>query len=302
MSEASSGGRPLRCDDAGHCSCIRIASIGHEGVWGPCSTSTKGGLQTWLNAQSSAAVDTYDVTKPTLTPEFLAQYDVILLQWLVSVGAQVNDGAPWAFSADEITALQNWVNAGGGVIALSGYQCSGNGCTIYDTTTVNQLLAFADIQFNSDDVLDPSQAGANDFYCWGGAIPLGAQVTASDPYVSCNWSSPIGAHVTDIGAFMGRSIKTTSAAVDCTDGKSDYVVHQQVGNGHVVAYGDEWATYAELWANSVSCVATDNDSGYSPCYQKSPEQVFQIPQFWYNAIKYASGAACFQIASPQIVP
>jgi hypothetical protein len=29
----------------------------------------------------------------------------------------------------------------------------------------------------------------------------------------------------------------------------------------------------------------------------------QIPQFWYNAIKYASGdAACFNVTSPPIVP
>jgi hypothetical protein len=41
---------------------------------------------------------------------------------------------------------------------------------------------------------------------------------------------------------------------------------------------------------------------YDPCYQKSAAQVFQIPQFWYNAIKYAaSSVACFTIMNPGII-
>src|SRR5258708_2613002 len=45
-------GHPGRCDDAGNCTCVTIASIGHEGVWGPCSTDSTTALQTWLNTQS----------------------------------------------------------------------------------------------------------------------------------------------------------------------------------------------------------------------------------------------------------
>ena len=62
-----------------------------------------------------------------------AQYDVLILQWMVTIGMQNNDGVAWVFSPADLSALQTWVNNGGGLVVLSGYQCPGNGCTIYDT-------------------------------------------------------------------------------------------------------------------------------------------------------------------------
>jgi hypothetical protein len=302
--DGGDGGRASRCDDAGNCSCINIASIGHEGVWGPCSADSTTALQTWLNTQSTAKVDNYDTTKPTLTAAFLAQYDVIILQWMVETGQQYTDGPAWVFSPAEVSALQDWVNQGGGIIALSGYQCNGSGCTIYDVTASNQLLSFSDIQFNADDVADPSKTSCQDCYCWGGSLPLGSAVAGGSSSVG-TWdqSSPIGIHVSDVGAYNGRSIKSTSATVDFTDGTNSYAVHEQIGKGHVFAYGDEWVTYSGEWLGTASCLSpgmfTDMNN---PCYQKSAAQVFQIPQFWYNAIKYASSSVqCFDITSPGII-
>ena len=74
----------------------------------------------YLNAQSSANVDMF-TTRPTLDATFLAQYDVLIIQWLVD-GVSGEDGTGyWTFSADEIQALDTWVKAGGGLITLSGY-------------------------------------------------------------------------------------------------------------------------------------------------------------------------------------
>jgi len=306
--DGGDAGHASRCDDAGNCTCIAIASIGHEGVWGPCSMDTTSALQSWLNTQSTAKVDNYDTVKPTLTPAFLAQYDVLLLQWMVATGKQNDDGAPWVFSSDEISALKDWVNNGGGLIALNGYQCNGNGCTIYDVTASNQLLSFTDIQFNSDDVLDPQNlpAGANcqDCYCWGGAVPLGAALPNGGASTVGTWdqTTPIGAHMSDVGAYVARSIQSTSATVDCTDGTHKYAVHEQIGKGQVFAYGDEWVTYSGEWFGTTACLNFPYDSGFDPCYQKSAAEVFQIPQFWYNAIKYASSSVtCFTIMSPGII-
>src|ERR1041385_7506725 len=64
---AGDGGHVKHCDDAGNCSCVTIASIGHEGVWGPCSSDNTIAFQNWLNTQSTARVDNYDTTKPALT-------------------------------------------------------------------------------------------------------------------------------------------------------------------------------------------------------------------------------------------
>jgi hypothetical protein len=116
-------------------------------------------------------VDNYDTVKPTLTPEFLAHYDVLILQWMVENGRQNDDGAPWQFSQAEVDALKDWVNKGGGVIALSGYQCEDPGC-IQDIVATNQLLSFTDIQLNKDVALNPKLVNSNAFYCWGGSLPL----------------------------------------------------------------------------------------------------------------------------------
>ena len=297
---SSDGGHASRCDDAGNCTCIAIASIGHEGVWGPCSSDSTTALQSWLNTQSTAKVDNYDTTKPTLTPAFLAQYDVLLLQWMVENGKQNDDGPAWVFTPAEISALQTWVEAGGGLIVLSGYQCNGNGCTIYDTAAPNQLLSFTDIQLNNDDVFDGTCA---DCYCWGGSLPIGSAFDAGAGLGTWAPGSPIGNHVTDVAAYIGRSIHSTTATVDLGDGTHQYAVHEQIGSGHVFVFGDEWVTYSGEWLGTASCLSPGMFTNmYDPCYQKSAAQVFQIPQFWYNAIKYAaSSVQCFTIQNPTVV-
>ncbi|WP_438002152.1 hypothetical protein WMF26_23700 [Sorangium sp. So ce185] len=294
-------GHQTTCDDEGNCTCINIASIGHEGVWGPCSSDSTTALQTWLNTQSTAQVDNYNMEKPTLTPEFLAKYDVILLQWMVTKGAQNDDGQPWQFTPDEVKALEDWVNSGGGLIALSGYQCNGQGCMIHDVTATNQLLSFTDIQFNADGVLDPARTNCANCNCWGGPVPLGGPLPGS--VGTWNQDTPIGKDIQSVGAYIARSIKSTTATVDCTDGTNNFAVHKEVGKGHVVAYGDEWVTYSGQWLGTAACI---NPQMYmdpnSPCYERSAAQVFQISQFWYNALKYAaSSIECFTIEDPAII-
>jgi hypothetical protein len=224
---------------------------------------------------------------------------------MVADGKQNDDGAPWVFTPDEVSALEAWVKAGGGLIALSGYQCNGQGCTIYDTTATNQLLSFTDISFNADDVLDPQKVSCGDCYCWGGSMPNGGPIAGTNVTNAGPWdqTSPIGAHITDVGAYIARSIKSTNASIDSTDGTNAFAVHEAVGQGHIFAYGDEWVTYSGEWLGTAACLQpsmfTDPND---PCYEKSAAQIFQIPQFWYNAIKYASSAVqCFTISSPGII-
>ena len=111
----SSGGQA--CADGGNCTCITIASIGAHGVTGS-DTGDNGDTQSfidWLNTQSNASVETF-TTKPTITADFLANYDVIIFQWLADVPCTSGPCAAssyWQFSSDEVSALQTWVNAGG---------------------------------------------------------------------------------------------------------------------------------------------------------------------------------------------
>jgi hypothetical protein len=285
----SDAGRPPKCDDAGNCSCINIASIGrpaHYGVAGLNSDNTNA-FTDWLNANSSASVDMY-MTHPTITADFLAKYDVLLIQWLTDS----NTGPYWTFSDDEINTLKKWVNDGGGLITLSGYDMNAE-----EVTPLNRLLSFTDISYDKDNVLPgcAMDGGTSLCYCWGNPVPLGGWMPG-----------PIGQNVTQVGAFYGRSIRPGNATVDCSDPATSkvYAAHEVVGKGHVFAYTDEWVTYSSQWlgTSSVNASAMYTDPN-NPCYMKSAADVFQVPQLWYNVIKWeASGTQCiFKIRDPGII-
>ncbi|MGA2451325.1 MAG: hypothetical protein ABTD50_21915 [Polyangiaceae bacterium] len=307
-------GRPKKCDDAGRCTCINIASIGTHGETGS-STGDNGDTSSftdWLNTESSASVDNY-TTKPTLTYDptntvdaaapgelLLNNYDVVILQWLADVPNPGPDAPAkdyWQFSPDEVSALQAWVNSGGGIVAMSGYDPNAG-----EIGPVNNLLSFTEMQYGATDVLGNCQlfdGGADSLcYCNQGATPLGP------PWAN----TAVGTSITQIGAFHGRSVLTSGAdaVVDIQDSTYTYAAHQAVGSGHVVVYTDEWVTYSSQWLT----VSGDAGGGvnysnpYDPCYQRSSGLIFQVPQFWYNVIGYAASAVnCpFTITLPPTLP
>jgi hypothetical protein len=272
---AADGGRPEKCDDAGHCSCINIVSIGQVAHYGANNDNTDA-FTAWLNSKSSATLSLI-TTKPTITASFLAGYDVVILQAL----EDGENGPFWQFSQAEQDALSTWVQNGGGLITLTGY-----GGDADEVDPDNQLLQFASISYNKDDILGTCP-GNEPCYCWGNSVPLGGWAAAS----------PISANLTQVGAFHGRSINSTGASsVVCTDGTTKYAVSQAVGKGKVFVYCDEWVTYTSQW---LAASTTTNPS--DPCYNMSAGQVFQVPQFWYNAIKWVSSdVPCFDISDPGI--
>jgi hypothetical protein len=271
--------RPQRCDDAGRCTCFNIASIGlpgHTGFQGGGMDSTTA-FTDWLNTQSSAGVDLYE-KRQTLSAAFLAKYDVLIVQWLVD-GISGEDGTGyWTFTPDELQALKNWVEAGGGIITLSGYDAQAQ-----EVTPLNQLVqAVTDMSYGTADVLG---AVSSSNYCLGESDPLSGWVQ----------SSPIGRHIEEVGAFHGRPIMVgPKGVVDCGSGTSVYAAHEDVGRGHVFAFTDEWVTYTSQW------YGIDAGGG---CADASANVVYQVPQFWYNAISYASQATrcMFTIANSPIV-
>jgi hypothetical protein len=270
--------RAQRCDDAGRCTCFNIASIGlpgHTGFQGNGSDNTTA-FTDWLNEQSSASVDMYE-TRPTLNAAFLAKYDVLIVQWLVDGYSGGNGMGYWSFSSDELQALKTWVEAGGGIITLSGYDALAE-----EVTPLNQIVqAVTGMSYGTADVLG-TVSGSD--YCLGESVPLAGWVQ----------TTPIGKHINEVGAFHGRPIEPgPKATVDCTDGTTVYAAHQDVGQGHVFSFTDEWVTYTSQW------YGIDAGAG---CADASANVVYQVPQFWYNAISYASQATqcAFTIADSPI--
>jgi hypothetical protein len=308
-------GQPEVCVDAGdggqRCTCIKIASIGNWGVTGGSQTGSQGDTSAfadWLNTASSASVDVYK-TKPNLTPDFLKNYDVLIIQWLADIscttaggggaGGRGGGGAGgcnaqsyWQFSTQEVSDLQAWVKGGGGIVSMSGYEPGSA-----EVAPVNQLLSFTEMQYGTADVLGTCQLfdGGVDTLCTcnAGAVPLGPP-----------WNNtPIGQNITSVGAYLGRPIVVNGAdaVVDIQDSKYVYAAHQTIGTGHVFVYTDEWVTYTSQWvSNDAGAAGINYTDPNGQCYGRASGEIFQVPQFWYNSIGWAASSVncAFTITPP----
>jgi len=273
-------------DDAGcNCSTLSVAVIGKPGKWGANPNGDPDtALQEWLNSSSAgtAKADNY-TTRVTLTSDFLAPYNVIIL---ASLSDDSNAGPFWTFDASEVAAFQDWVvNKGGGVITLTGY--SGNGSEI---NAPNQLIAFSGISYNSD--------GIYASYSW----PVSG-CAGSNPLSDWNRTDPVIANlsngITWVGVDNGRSINAPAdahvAATVPGPPVKNALVGKIVGKGHVLAYGDEWITYTTQWNGSGNPKTSD-----PTCKGALPQDVYQTAQFWYNMIKWSQpSATCFKIVDGQ---
>jgi hypothetical protein len=271
--DLDSGLRPKQCDAVtGRCTCVNLLAYGV--VEGQANEKDTTAFRDWLNTKSTANV-TLTAPRQTLTKDYLEQYDVIILQAL----GDSNAGPYWTFSAEEVAALQDWVETfGGGIIALTGY-----GSNSEEVNPLNQLLAFTGISYNKDDIL--ANCPDNLCYCWGNDVPIGG------------WSAthPAALDITQVGGFHGRSINPGDAEVIATQGGIVYAAGKQVGKGKVFAFADEWVIYSNQWLSGVDhSNIPQAEWQYNPCYDTAAAEwrdaayVFQVPQFWYNVVGWVS--------------
>ena len=261
--------------------CLTIGMLGRLPTYGavPGQDNT-GALQEWLNTKSSAAVDLI-TTDTTLSSEFLEQYDVLIFQAL-----EDREGGPlWTFGDEEKANLEAWLRAGGGLITLTGY-----GAQATEVNPTNDLLAFTGMSYKTDDILPNCTDGG--CYCAGNSVPL----RGFDP------AHPISQHISAVGAFHGRSIDAPSdAQVVASEGTLTYGATKQIDAGRVFMFADEWVSYTSQWQAGGGDPSCRTDPNHS-CYGRTADVFYQVPQFWYNALVWASGdAACFEIEDPAII-
>ena len=147
----------------------------------------------------------------------------------------------------------------------------------------NQVVqALTDMQYTATDTFDVTETG-NAEYCLGDTDPVTGWMPAPDP---------LGENITKVGAFYGRTIMAGGGTVDCSNTLfGTCSAHENVGKGGVYIYTDEWVTYTSQWAPTVQPAAYcaldgSTANGDFPAVQVA----YQVPQFWFNAISYASQA------------
>lgn len=276
-----SGGGITPPDGGTDPSCIRVGMLGRLPSYGAVpGMDNTAALQQWLNARSSAVVEVF-TTDTELTPEFLASYDVLILQAL-----EEREGGPyWSFTPAEVANFEAWVRAGGGLVTLTGY-----GANAQEVNPTNQLLAFSGLSYATDDVL--GTCPDNDCCCASNSVPL----------AGWNPEHPIGANMTRVGAFHGRSVLGAGAEIVVSQGNTVYGATKTFGDtGRVFVFCDEWVSYTSQW-DGTGAETCEMDPAHNLCVGRTAQVYYQVPQFWYNALKWASGnEGCFDIDDDTIV-
>lgn len=266
------------------CVCVKLVTWGGLGTYGAVpGMDGQDAIGAWLNENSTGDAD-YTAAKPAITAEYLAAYNIIVIQ----------DISSWpAFTAEEKAAFEAWVRGGGGVMSLNGYSANGN-----EMANVNDLLAFTTMSYvaSSDTSNEADRAALLGVCedCYGASVP------------QAGWSThPIGLNVKKVGAFHGRAVTAGSGEVVAQEGVNVLGAAAGVDAGRVFVFHDEWITYNSQWTGAglvTDCRQQEFSGPNQECLMEHPVLQYTLPQFWYNSLKWLSGdKACFDIEDGTIV-
>lgn len=304
---------PIRkkvCDDAGHCSCLRLALLGT--LDSAAANKDTQPFVDWLNGNSEGTASVTMVsTKPTIDAAFLGQYDILLV-------ANVNG---WTFRADEKAAVAQWVReTGGGLITLTGFTSSDG-----EPAATSQLIEFAGLRYQ------PPKAAENGqplpVYFKGGTVDLKQCLGWSGSYDPATTTpikfKPQGGSMTKltlnldyVGAFIGWGVsapaEATVVATDPVSNANIAVAYEVEGKGRIFVFGDEWVIFKSQWLPQGSPNNRQMDQ-YNPCwvpaangaegYFHSVQTLYQTKQFWFNAINWVAppNECNFVVKDPDVV-
>jgi hypothetical protein len=188
----------------GVCDCLRIATLGTPGPWGEGDV-----FDSWLDMRSNNGAA--DLADTVLTRELLNEYQVVVAQDLSVIER--------SYAPEEVTALSDWVSAGGGFMTLIGYADPD------EVVNVNTLLAAFGLSYGDQQIL---QRGG------GQTMPV------------TGWMAhPVTEGVSQIGVDNGYAVQ--GGSVIATEGGFDVLTAAQAGMGGVLMWGDEWITYNSEW-------------------------------------------------------
>jgi len=181
----------------------RIATLGEPGVH-PSDI-----FDNWLDKTGEkGAVALKD---KVLTTSLLSPYKMIVVR---------DVKAGHAYSTAEVTVLRKWVEAGGGLMTLSGFGGTD------ENVNVNRLLAPYGMSYGSTLVL------------YGGGTTLAVN----------SWvKHPVTTGVTRVGFDNGYEVFGTATTI-ASEGGYNIFKAKNLGAGHVLAWGDEWIMFDTEWS------------------------------------------------------
>jgi len=188
----------------GICDCLDIAIFGNEGA------NPSAEFQTWLEAQGTQ-VDRISLDNTPITAEILSSYDIVILDWLVRT-----------YSAEEAAVIKTWVEAGGGLMSMTGHT---NNNTVVDRP--NSIIASMGLSYND----------SKGFF--------GGPVTQWNPH-------PISDGITSVSFYGGLYVDIVEDGVGVnavvgTLPQGPVAVAQVRNDGKLFIFGDEWIEFDSEW-------------------------------------------------------
>lgn len=194
----------------GICDCLQIGIVGVPG------SRPSSDFPAWLEARGTGVVRLPVDTE--ITEATLASFDVIVVDNLV------RDYAP-----SEADALSAFATGGGGVIAMTGYV---GGAT--SETRVNSLLEKVGVHFVQGELISPREGEIVLTTTHATMLGVSALRFIGGRYVALNETAPFDFEAETVATYHDQAIGIAA----------------RVGGGHVVAWGDEWISYDDLWRDT----------------------------------------------------
>jgi hypothetical protein len=300
-----------RQDDAGNYFCcptpLRILSIGQPAKYGANSGTSDNtdAFQTFMNGNTNgtATMEMLTTYEP-LAGRDLSKYDLIILQALWKQ-IPYNPADLWTYTDADAAALRDWVkDKGGALVTLSGYWSD----QPLEIQPLNKLLGGSDqwsgISYNGDDTFKDDSCPDTLCYCSRGSIPF--DNWQNTPDCSAITTNSNGTPLGKVGVFRARSINCSGSGcnVFAKDPKNGGIlgVAKLLGNGRVLAWGDEWVTYTSQWGLTPD-KEYDDTSKAAQCVGHTAMTSYTVPQFWYNTFRWlVPGNSCFTIIVPPTAP
>jgi hypothetical protein len=190
----------------GICDCLSIA------IWGNKGANPSSQFETWLEAQGTE-VDRIQIANEPVTPQLLAKYDIVILDWLTRT-----------YTPMEAQVIDEWVKNGGGLMSLTGHV---NNNTVIDRP--NSIIKPMGLGYN----------GSKGFF--SGPVTQWAMHPITEGITSVSFYGGLYVDIVDDGLGVNQTIGTLP--------QGPVAVAQVRKNGKLFIFGDEWIEFDSEWQN-----------------------------------------------------
>jgi hypothetical protein len=191
----------------GICDCLNIALLGNPGA------NPSAEFQGWLEAQGTEVDRISTNPAEVLDKAVLNKYDIIILDYLVR-----------SYTAEEQAAVQTWVEAGGGMMSMTGFTAAQ-----FVADRPNSLFKPMGLAYNT----------SKGFF--SGPITNFAPHEITQDLTSISFYGGLYTDIVEDGVGVNKVIMTLP--------QGPVGVVQDRGAGRLFMFGDEWVEFDSEWKN-----------------------------------------------------